>query len=345
MATTTPEQPGSTIAAVEPPGSTPTTPSSVPVPPAGSSMAAEPGHCPAGSDPACEVNSAAGASYLEANVAGGTVGFRFIGVGEGVLASLNPDHPFYPASSIKVLAHLHAARWAAARPDPDEALAAPIPVYEDFCAGEGSHRNEPLAEVLAAMMIDSDNQRADAVLDFFGREAIVATATDVAGLSETVLAHRFGCGGPANDPANRSTALDLSRVYERVAEGRALDVEAGRIFRSLMLGPVWPSLEAAVAAEGEALGLAPETVAAFGSAVDLIYKSGWWETNLSTGGLLRLPSGLCEGDARHEYAFAVFVDGADRVAEGFDVSDLVAVVLRGEIRVALAEAAASPCGP
>jgi hypothetical protein len=338
---------GAPVAATTPktPGSTTTEPSPDPVPSTGSSSLAGPACCPGGSDPACEVNSAAGAAYLAANIAGGTFGFRFARVGEGVLASLNPEHSFYPASSIKVLAHLHAARWVAAQPDPEEALATPIPVYDDPCAALGTHQTEPLAAVLAAMMIDSDNRRANAVVDHFGRDAINATGAGVAGLSDTVLAHRFGCGGPANDPANRSTALDLSRVYERVAAGEVLDAEAGRIFTSLMLGPVWPSLEAAVAAEGEALGLGPETVEAFRGAIDLSYKAGWWDTHLSIGGLLGLPTGGCEGDPPRQYAFAVFVDGADRVADGFDVSDLVAVVLREEIRTALAEAAASPCAP
>ncbi len=330
---------------LETPGSTTTMPSPDPVPSTGSSMPAEPAYCPAGSGPACEENSAAGAVYLAANVAGGTFGFRFVRVGGGVLASLNPEHSFYPASSIKVLAHLYAVRWVAVQPDPEEALATPIPVYDDPCAALGTYQVEPLAAVLAAMMIDSDNRRANAVIDRFGRDAINATAIDVAGVSDTVLAHRFGCGGPANDPANRSTALDLSRVYERMAEGDVLDAEAGRIFTSLMLGPVWPSLASAVAAEGEALGLDWEMVEAFRGAVGLSYKAGWWDTHLSIGGLVGLPAGGCRGDPPRQYAFAVFVDGADWVADGFDVSDLVAVVLREEIRTALAEAAASPCSP
>jgi len=305
----------------------------------------EPAHCPNDSDVLCEGNSAAGSAYLQANVVGGTFGFRFVRIGGGVVASLNPEHSFYPASSIKVLAHLHAVRWAVAQPDPAEALTTPIPVYYDSCTGEGTFWTEPLAAVLAAMMIDSDNQRANAVLGYFGGAAINATATEVVGTSDTVLAHRFGCGGPANDPANQSTALDLSRIYERVARGDVLDAEATGIFTSLMLGPAWPSFESVVAAEGEALGLDWEAVEAFRAAIDLSYKAGWWGTNLSIGGLLRLPADPCEGDPPREYAFAVFVAGADTVAERFDVSDVVAVVLREEIGAALLELADPSCTP
>jgi hypothetical protein len=305
---------------------------------------AEPAYCP-GSDVLCEANSAAGSTYLQTNVVGGTFGFRFVRVGGRVVGSLHPEQVFYPASSIKVLAHLHAVRWAAAQPDPAEALTTPIPVYSDSCTGEGASWTEPLAAVLAAMMIDSDNQRANAVLDYFGMEAVNTTATEVVGTSDTVLAHRFGCGGPQNDPANQSTALDLSRIYERFALGDVLDAEAAGLFTSLMLGPVWPSFESAVIAEGEALGLESEMVEAFRAAIGLLYKAGWWGTNLSVGGLLRLPGAACEGDPPREYAFAVFVSGADTVADGFDVSDVVAVVLREEIRAALREVADPACPP
>jgi hypothetical protein len=296
-------------------------------------------------DAACETNTAAGAAYLQANVVGGSYGFRFVGPGGEVIASLNPEESFYPASSVKVLLHLHAVRWVSAQADRAAALATSIRVYEDTCAGAGAFWTEPLSVVLTAMMIESDNRRANAVLDHFGMAAVGQTIFEVAGATDTRLVHRFGCGGPANDPVNQSTALDLSRVYERAAREDVLDVEAFADFSGLMLGPLWPSLASAVEAEGESLGLGSEEVEAFQSATQLSYKAGWWETNLSVGGLLRLPPGPCQGDLPREYAFAVFVSGADSTAAGFDVSDVVAVVLREEIRTALREVAAPSCPP
>lgn len=315
-----------------------------PVSSAGEGTPPRPIFCPAGSGPACEANSAAGAAYLAARVTGGTYGFRVVRVGEGVLASLNPEHAFYPASSVKVLAHLHAVRWVAGQPDPAEALAIPVPVYEDQCAGEGSFWTEPLATVLAAMMIDSDNRRADAILDYFGREEINRTAVETLGLSDTVLAHPFGCGGPANEPPNRSTALDLSRIYEQVAGIGLLGDEATDIFTRLMLGPIWPSLADVVAAVGEDHGLGREQVEAWREKIELSYKAGWWGTHLSVGGLLTLPGGADGDGPPRQYAFAVFVDGADAVAAGFDVGEVVAVVLRAEVGAALLEAVEAPGG-
>ena len=303
-----------------------------------------PAYCPQGAG-ACEANSAAAAAYLQAHVTGGSYGFRFVRLGGEVVASLHPEEPFYPASSVKVLLHLHAVRWVAAQPDRAAALATPIPVCDESCTGQGTCWTEPLSAVLSAMMVQSDNRRANAVLEYFSLAAIGETATAVVGTSGTRLVHRFGCGGPANDPANQSTALDLSRVFERVARDEVLDADAFATFAGLMLGPLWPSLASAVADEGVAAGLEPEEIEAFRSAVELSYKAGWWDNDLSLGGLLTLPAGPCEGDLPRQYAFAVFVSEADGVAAGFDVSDVAAVALRAEIRAALADWADPECTP
>lgn len=322
-ATTTTSAPASTSTVITTPGS----PS--PTLPAGTTS------CPAGADPSCEDNTAVGSSYLQANVSGGTYGFRFVRVGDGLLASLNPEHAFYPASSLKVIHLLHAIRWAGGRLDLEAALATPIPVLEDPCAATGTSWVEPLSAVLEAMMVRSDNLRANAIQDYFGREALNATAIDFAGTTATLLAHRFGCGGPANNPANRSTALDLSRIYERISLGEALDPEGARLLASFMLGPLWPSLDAAVHAAGAALGMDAAAVGAFRDGIELRYKAGWWGADLSLGGYLVLPAPACAGSPSRVYAFAVFVDGAAAVTASFEVSDLVAVVLQDEIRASL----------
>ena len=323
----------------------PTTTTLPPEPISSTSTAPVLTRCPPDASGACATNSAVGAAYLQANVTGGGYGFRFVRLGGEVVASLNPEEPFYPASSLKVLLHLHAVRWVAAQPDRTAALATPIPVCDNSCTGGGNCWTEPLSAVLTAMMVESDNRRANAVLEFFGFTAIEETIAGVVGATGTRLVHRFGCGGPANDPANESTALDLSRVFEQVAREDVLDAGAFATFTGLMLGPVWPSLASMVAEEGAAVGLDLEDIEAFRSAVGLSFKAGWWETNLSLGGLLTLPAGPCEGDPLLQYAFAVFVSEAEAVADGFDVSDVVAVVLREELRAALQELANPSCPP
>ena len=294
--------------------------------------------CPADAS-GCLENTAAGGAYLEANTEGAPYGFHFVRIGGGVVGSLNPDEPFYPASSLKVLQHLHAVRWVAAQPDQAAALGTSLIVYDDTCADAGASWTQSLSSVLTAMMIESANKASNAVQSFFGREAINATATDVVGTTNTLLAHHFGCGGPSSNPANRSTARDLSLIYERAGSRAVVDEAGFDLFASFMLGPVWPTLEAAVREEGAAAGLDDAEIGAFLGETDLLYKAGWWDYYLIVGGYLALPG--CSGP--REYAFAVFLNGADWVSPGFDISDVVAVVLRSDVRAALEEAADPAC--
>ena len=214
------------------------------------------------------------------------------GIDGPVLASLRSDEGFYPASSIKVLYLLEAMRWAGGRDDPAAALLTLLPVNTDGCGG-GQSSLETLDAVLRAMMQQSDNLRANAVGDFFGLRAINQTAHDLGGVSvASIIAHRFACGGPANDPANRMTAADLAGVYERYGAGRLLDAASSARFASYFLGAETGVLDAVVAEEAAALGQ-PDLAGWFGSRVDLIYKAGWWETDLSVGGYAALPRRGC----------------------------------------------------
>jgi hypothetical protein len=257
-------------------------------------------------------------------------------VGGPVLASLRPDHSFYPASSIKVLHHLHAMVWAGEQPDLDQALATQVPVYHDTCSGTGPASSESLEAVLRATMRWSDNPRANAIQDHFGIDAITETAESLVGTGPgTLLAHRFGCGGPANDPANRLTAADLSLVYDRYGSGELLDAGAEEVFAGLMLGSD-AVLDAAITAAVDELGLSGTVEQRFRERVTVIYKAGWWETNLSVGGYVSLPQRACGAVFERGYAFAVFVDEADAVSTGFDPLDVVGVVLQGDVEAALA---------
>jgi len=293
--------------------------------------------CGPESAPACPERTAAADAVMAARVSGGTYGFHLSRVGGPVLASWHADHPFYPASSIKVLHHVHAVRWAYAQADPRAALATSIPVYRDSCSGSGAADLEPLNGVLAAMMRVSDNQRTNAVQDFFGAGAINLTASTVIGTGEgTLLAHRFGCGGPANDPANRATAADLALVYQRYGEGALLDPVGSETLAAFMLGEETGILDGVIGGEAAALGLSGGEIARFGQGVEVIYKEGWWNTNLSIGAHVTLTTRVCSGERTAGYALAVFIDRAQSVAPGFGPDLMVGELLRPEIRAALA---------
>ena len=290
--------------------------------------------CPA-SSPACDARTARVQAFLDEKVTGGHFGFVLTGIGGSVLASLRADEGFYPASSIKVLYLLEAVRWVGSRDDPVAALRTLLPVNTDGCGG-GVLSLEPLDTVLLAMMKQSDNLRANAVGDFFGLEAINQTARYLGGVGPgSIVAHRFACGGPANDPPNRMTAADLAGVYARYGAGTLLDAPTADLFASYFLDAGTGILDAVVAEEAAALGQ-PDLAAWFESRVDLIYKAGWWGTDLSVGGYAALPRRGCSAVYERRLAFAVFVSEADAVAPGFDITESVGEVLRQEIRAALA---------
>jgi len=274
-------------------------------------------------------------ALLNERVEGGSYGFVLLGTEGSVLASWRAGESFYPASSIKVLYLLEAVRWVGSQEDAAAALRSPLPVDGNGCGGGGT-RLEPLEEVLRAMMQQSDNLRANAVGDHFGLAAINRTAAALGGVSaESAVAHRFGCGGPANDPPNRMTAADLAGVYQRYGAGTLLDPAAADRFASFFLDAGTGILDAVVAEESAAWGGA-DSAAWFRSRVDLIYKAGWWGTSLSVGGYVGLPRRVGASVAERGLAFALFVSEAEAVAPGFDLAGMVGELLREEIRAALA---------
>jgi len=292
----------------------------------------------AGSDESCTATCAARTARLgalfEEKVEGGSFGFVLLDVRGGALASWHAQETFYPASSIKVLYLLEVIRWVAAQADPAAALRTALPVRAEGCGG-GPSTPEPLDAVLRAMMRQSDNLRANAVGDYFGLEAINRTAAELGGVSpQSVVVHRFACGGPANDPANRMTAADLAEVYRRYGAGSLLGGAADALFASYLLGAETGVLDAVAAEEAAALGR-PDLAARFLSRVSLIYKTGWWGTNLSIGGYAGMPRRGCGTIYERGLAFAAFVSEADAVAVGFDMPQSVGELLREEIRASL----------
>jgi beta-lactamase class A len=285
-------------------------------------------------DRPCPAVTAAGEAYLAARVGGGVSGFVVLEVGGPTIASLNPRHGFYPASSVKALQHLAAVRWIESRPDPQAALDGPVPVSLDPCTADAATVAEPLREVLRAMMIDSDNLRANAVQDLVGLQAI-GEAAAAAGMEDTRVVHRFACGGPANDPANRATAFDLARLFEGIGSGRLLDPEGRALFLSFLRRDVPGTLGAVVEEAAAGLPGGP------GFAAEVHGKAGWWGTNLSFAGLVTLPTSRCPETGGRTFAVAAFVDGAASVAPGFEVAGVIGIVLEDEVRRAAAEYAGS----
>jgi len=247
----------------------------------------------------CAGPTAAAHELVHEGTTGGAHGFIVKEVGGPVLAALNADAGFYPASTIKLVHFAHALEWIASGGDTGTAVSMPV----DSCAGTGAGPVRPLDELLRLMMQVSDNTAANAIQAHFGLPALRETMA-AAGMAGTRLVHGFGCGGPANDPANTTTAIDLVSLVEGIVDG------------SIVPSGQWPAVEANL----------PETTAAAGleeSGIRVLAKEGWYGTTLTIAGIAILP-----GDGG-VLVFAAYTDGADTVDPAFTIADLAGILVSG----------------
>jgi beta-lactamase class A len=259
----------------------------------------------------CSQRTVRASTALDAALTGGDGGFLLKRIGGPVLAAEDADVRFYPASAIKVVHLLAALRFS--RGDP-ELLATAVPEFFDSCDGSGSSVERSMDDLLDRMLLVSDNEATNALQDFFGLEALNALMAE-AGMADSTLFHRFGCGGPANDPHNLATAADLVSLYDGVGRGALLPADLIATFFDRMLDPG----EGPAAPAGVPIG----TFQDLGPDVSLSVKAGWFGTTLIVGGVIDAGDG--------PLAFAVWTDGASALAPGFEMQDVVEALLQEEL--------------
>ena len=286
--------------------------------------------------------------YLEGKRSGGAYGVRLERIAGSTLASLQSDRPFYPASTIKTLEHAHAMKSVDGGYSELTTQVTKYPNASDSCsdshAGQSSV-TETLDQALRNMMEQSDNQSTNALQEHFGsgsaawgRYFMNLTAHGDLGMSSaTQLAHKFGCGGPDNNPANSLTLRDLGLLHEHVATDFFTNAANRDIFYDRMLNSRGSSLDAVIDEEAAALGASAALVSSFKSNIRTAAKGGSWTTGSgiryrSVGGWIRLP--FARGD--REYSFGLFIDEASWVAADFSVWPARAELLRDQIRAGLA---------
>lgn len=243
----------------------------------------------------CGPPAEAAHELLHGGTTGGSHGFIIKEVGGPVHAALHADAHFYPASTIKLVHLVHALRWLAQGND----AASPVTIFGDGCDPGAPTGEERLDDLLHSMVFESDNAAANALQSHFGLDDMRATMT-AAGMTATRLVHGFGCGGPANDPANATTAVDLTRLLEGLVDGTLVPGSAG--FEDLM-----------VDASGSA-GFDPS------SGIRLFVKEGWYGTTLTVAGIAIVPG---EAGSR-TLVFAAYTDGASTVDPSFSIVSVAA---------------------
>ena len=284
--------------------------------------------------------------YLSASQKGGSYGGYVKRIGGAEEVYLQPDKAFYPASTIKVLEHVYAMRQVQMG---KAKLTDKVIKYEDggqSCSD--SHRGHKATQVslqtiLKTMMENSDNQSTNAVQEHFGggnaatgRSKINAMAKLVLKLSnQTKINHKFGCGGPSNNPANSLTIRDVAKIYEKVAGGVLKGSHKTKFYELMLVGK--GSIEKVAEQEGKKLGLSSSVIASFKGKIKSAAKAGSFTTGSgkkysNIGGWVSLPT---KSGQYREYVYGYFRDGASSITEGKGAWDASAEMLREQIRAAM----------
>lgn len=261
-----------------------------------------------------------------------------------VLASLQADKTFEPASTIKTLFHVHAMKQVTLN---QITLTTQIPTgfsASGSCWSKTSNETSPLEQALQLMMENSDNQMTIAVQDKFTNTAIQATAGALQMTSTQVL--RDKCQGPLNT----ATLVDFGKLHEAVANGylvyRSTDYAAA--FRRLMLDQVTnyagsggKNLASIVSEEAATLNLPAAVVGDFTAAMQIAHKGGFYDRggiyHASQFAWIQLPFRVGPQILPRQYVTGVYVDLASDGTKAGDTTNLVArEVLRGVIHDALA---------
>ncbi|MBZ8182705.1 serine hydrolase [Oscillatoria salina] len=285
----------------------------------------------------------------------GAVGLHLQRTNGQVLASLQSDRVFYPASTIKVLEHLHAMRAVAAGDaDLDATTLRVYPDVKDSCSERHSGQNfnsETLREALEKMMKSSNNQSTNAIQELFGngdtargREVINRMAHNVVGMSnDTAINHKFACGGPNNNPANQLTLKDITLLYQQIAtNSNVLDPKTRTTFYQLMLGKtnnLFNFVETVIDDEASKIGVTGTDLQSFKSQIEMAYKAGnipynsQINSHISIAGWIEIPFKNRTQIVPRQYTFGIFVDEATQ--NSVNLASVTAELLREEIRAAL----------
>lgn len=264
----------------------------------------------------------------------GTVGLYLKEVNGPVLAALQERFVFEPASTIKVIVHLHAMREIqAGRARFDDAVNV---LSINGCDPPVDTGDEQLSAAIKEMMRVSDNLRTAALRLKFTDAAINTTASN-AEMTNTRLDPRHVLGFCGGENPNQATLADLGHLYENVANGTLLSGTARENFYYLMAGRemylevghdftgVWPKISAVV--DQAASDLGKQAMAqSFKDQIRWNHKAGGLGLssgpntgqNLSIGGWVRLPSCTGTAFAERRYVYGDFVSRASDGDRAFD---------------------------
>jgi hypothetical protein len=289
----------------------------------------------------------------------GTTGLYLKQVGGPVLAGLNDNFVYEPASAIKAVTHLYTIRQIQAGV---VNLATNInkftPPVSGSCPGNTVNGSETIQIADREMMWHSDNTRTRELNDFFGVTNVNLMANAI-GMVHTAINHIIGCGGPIPD---QTTLDDLATLYEGVANTTLVNAANRDLFFSQMAGKaeyqaegydwtgIWSTtLPAMIKQEFPTLPLA--YVFLYMNKMDLAYKAGNYNlcTNLACSSLIydiaisgwaSIP--FCDGGGDRQFVFGTFINNATNQTNASNAfNSTKAELLREQIHAGLASCLSS----
>jgi len=267
------------------------------------------------------------------------------------LAWLNGETTFEPAEAITVLHHAHSMRRI------DQGSSQPIslvPVFQDYsptsagCPVDSNLTLDPLVDVLAAMMLQNDQRRTQAIVNYYGSSNLHVTASTLLAMHDTGLNHRIGCYNDALADPNTTSLRDLHRLHESVANGW-LGGERQRFYDLMPSNTAQLGLDLVIASEASQLGMSAQSVACFRSFLQVAHKGGDYDFasvsrhHVAEFGWISVPFVQAGVLAPREFTFGAFVNNASNgsAASSAVYGEAIPELLRATIRAGLASWAQS----
>ncbi|MBK6735622.1 MAG: serine hydrolase [bacterium] len=297
--------------------------------------------------------------FMGSQATQGSYGFKLKQVGGPVIASLNENFVFEPASTMKILHGVGAIRECA---QGDLSLAGDIWVpntctseaWNNICPDDNYSCNsgyEPLETTLRGMLRSSHNGRTRTIEELVGRTTLNNFADFTADLSNTQINHTLGC--LCGNTPNTTTAADLTSLYEQIADGSFFNATWSEELFGIMANvtdwgygtnadEAFNTLRIVINEEAAQTDLTASEILDFRAALQFSAKGGDYGCSgvswRSTAGWYSIPFKFYALGSwfttRREYTVATFVDAG--VAPGSAVAYFAAEELvREQIREAL----------
>ena len=226
-------------------------------------------------------------NVIAPSVDSGKYGFYLKQVGGSTLAGLQQSTQYEPASALKVLYHAKSIHEEALGHSHDTDTITyryhdlSDPKDGDICPDSYTTTTTTnLKNADQQMMWNSDNRMTKGVLGKYGKPAVLAYGSAL-GLTHTAINHDIGC--PTASTHNRTTLVDLGKVYEAFQHGTITSSSTWKAqFRSRMLNEsnysgFRNSLCPIVSQEAAKLGKSASVATSFCNAMTWIAKGGSYQ--------------------------------------------------------------------